>query len=336
MRVIPTKIAGWLRSRHMRLVIAAGLGAGLVVGAQVALRFLRPGSVSQTLAVVDGKPITLSAFQDELTRRGAEAAISTAQQRRALLDEMIRVEVLASNALKAGYGDDPGVKRAIDQLLADKYQRANIDEPLADLQVTDGDIEDYYRANIAQFTTPEAAHGAVISIAVPANATEDAKQALQERAEHVRELALAKPGAPNFAELAAQNSDDADTRAQGGDIGWVSEGQENPRWEQPVMKALFDLDNPGQVSPIIATASGFYIVKLLEDQPASVRPLSEVRTRIGQLLIREERQHRAAKLYATALANVQVSVNEAGIAAMEATEQTVVHLPHESSPEPKG
>jgi parvulin-like peptidyl-prolyl isomerase len=336
MRGILTKIAGWLRSRHMRLVLAAALGAALVVGAQVALRILRPASASQTLAVVDGKPITLSAFQAELTRRGAEAAFANPQQRRALLDEMIRVEVLASNAQKAGYGDDPEVKREIDQLLAEKYQRANIDEPLADLQVTDGDIEDYYRSHIGSFTTPEAAHAAVIAIAVPGNATDDEKQALQERAQHVRELALAKPGAPSFAELAAQYSDDADTRSQGGDIGWVGEGQENPRWEQPVMKAVFDLDNPGQVSPVIATASGLYIVKLLEDQPASVRPLSEVRTRIRQLCIREERQHRAAKLYAAALANVQVSVNEAGVAAMEATEQAVVHLPHGSSPEPKG
>jgi parvulin-like peptidyl-prolyl isomerase len=331
-----SRIARFRPSPRLSLVAAAGLGAALAIGAQTALRLLRPASVNQTLAVVDGRAITLSAFQAELTRRSGDAAFSSPQQRRALLDEMIRVEVLASNAQKAGYGDDPEVKRAIDQLLADKYQRVNIDEPLADLQVSDADIEDYYRSHIASFTTPEAAHAAVIAIAIPANASDDEKQALQERAQQVRDLALAKPGAPGFADLAAQYSDDADTRAQGGDIGWVSEGQENPRWEQPVMKAVFDLDNPGQVSPIIATGSGFYVVKLLEDQPASVRPLAELRNRIRQLCIREERQRRAAKLYAAALANVQVSVNEAGVAAMEAAERAVVHLPHASAPEPKG
>jgi parvulin-like peptidyl-prolyl isomerase len=320
----------------MSLVAAAVLGGVLVVAAQVALRILRPGSVSQVLAVVDGKPITLQAFQTEITRRGGEAAFSAAQQRRALLDEMIRVEVLAANAQKAGYGDDPEVKRAVDQLLADKYQHQNIDEPLADLQVTDGDIEDYYRSHIASFTTPEAAHAAVIFIAVPASASDDEKQALQQRAQHVRDLALAKAGAPNFAELAAQYSDDPDTRLQGGDIGWVSEGQENPRWEQAVMKEVFDLDDPGQVSPVITTGSGLCVVKLLEDQPASVRPLPEVRNSIRQLRIRAERQRRAAKLYAAALSNVQVSVNEAAVAAMEAAERAVVDLPHGSAPEPKG
>lgn len=330
-----SNIARFRLPPRLSLIAAAGLGAALVIGAQAALRFLRPASASQTLAVVDGKPITLSAFQAELTRRSGDAAFSSPQQRRALLDEMIRVEVLASNAQKAGYGDDPEIKRAIDQLLADKYQRANIDEPLADLQVSDADIEGYYRAHIASFTTPAAAHAAVIAIAIPANASDDEKQALQERAQQLRDLALATPGAPAFAELAAQ-SDDTDTRAQGGDIGWVSEGQENPRWEPPVMKAVFDLDNPGQVSPIIATGSGFYLVKLLEDQPASVRPLAELRGRIHQLRIREERQRRAAKLYAAALANVQVSVNEASVAAMEAAERAVVDLPHTSAPEPKG
>jgi parvulin-like peptidyl-prolyl isomerase len=339
-----TMVLSWIRrvitrvrtSRRLSLLAAAVLGAVLVVGAQVALKILRPASVSQTLAVVDGKPITLSAFQAEITRRGGEAAFAGAHQRRALLDELIRVEVLASNAVKAGASDDPDVKRAIDQLMADKYQHENIDAPLADLQVTDGEIEDYYRSNVASFSTPETAHAAVIFFAVPANASDDDKQALQQRVEHIHDLAVAKPGASNFADLAAQYSDDQDTRAQGGDIGWISEGQENPRWEPAVTKGVFDLDNPGQVSPVIATATGFYIVKLLEDQAAAVRPLPEVRNSIRQLLIRAERQHRAAKLYAAALANVQVSVNEAAVAAMEAAERAVVDLPHGSAPEPKG
>jgi parvulin-like peptidyl-prolyl isomerase len=335
MKIVEVASRVW-SSRRLSLAIAAVLGGVLVVGAQVALRILRPPTVSQTLAVVDGKPITLQIFQSEITRRGGEAAFASSQQRRTLLDDLIRVEVLASNAQKAGYADDPDTHRAIDQLLAEKYQRDNIDGPLADLQVTEGEIEDYYRSNSASFTTPESAHAAVIFIAVPASASDVEKQALLQRAQHVRELVLAKPGAPNFAELAAQYSDDQDTRQQGGDIGWVSEGQENPRWEPAVIKAIFDLDNPGQVSSLVATASGLHIVKLLEDRPATVRPLPEVRNSIRQQLIREERQHRAAKLYAAALANVQVSVSEASVAAMEAAEKAVVDLPHGSAPEPKG
>jgi parvulin-like peptidyl-prolyl isomerase len=310
------------------LVAAALLGGGLVVGGQMALRYFRPPPVNQPLAVIDGKPITLSAFQAEMRHRGGEAVFSTPQQRRALLDEMIRVEVLASNAMKAGYADDPEVRRAIDQLLADRYARDTIDAPLAGLQVTEGDIEDYYHDHIGEFTTPESAHAAVIYVALPADTSDDQRQALQQKAQRIRELALAKPGAPNFAELAAQNSDDADTRSQGGDIGWVSEGQDNPRWEKAVMTAIFDLDNPGQLSPVVTTPAGFYVIKLLEDRPALVHQLTEVHNSIKQKLFRAQRQQQAARLYAAALAKVQVTVNEASLAAMEATEKAVVDVPH--------
>jgi parvulin-like peptidyl-prolyl isomerase len=324
-------------STRISLLLAALVGAVLLFGGQTAMRFVRSGSSgNQPLAVVDGKGISLAAFQAEMTRRGGEAAFSSPQQRRSLLDEMIRVEVLASNATKAGYADNPEVRHAIDQILADRYAKDTIDDPLASLQVTEGEIQDYYHGHIGQFTSPEAAHGAVIFVAVPQNVSEDQRQVLLQRAQKAHELAAAKPGAPNFADLAAQYSDDADTRSQGGDIGWVSEGEDNPRWEKAVMTAVFDLDNPGQVSAVITTGAGFYIVKLLEDRPAAVRGLPEVHNTIRQQLIRAARQDRAAKLYAAALSKVPVSVNEAGLAAMEAAEKAVVEVPHAPSQPQKG
>lgn len=332
-----SRIRGIRLSSRMSLLVAALVGGVVVFGGQTAMRFVRGGSSgNQPLAVVDGKPISQSMFQAEMTRRGGEAAFSSPQQRRALLDEMIRVEVLAGNAAKAGYSDDPEVHHAIDQILADRYAHDTIDVPLAGLQVTEGEIEDYYHDHIGQFTNPESAHGAVIFVAVPQNTSDDQRQVLLQRAQKAHDLAAAKPGAPNFADLAAQYSDDPDTRTQGGDIGWISEGDENPRWEKAVMTAVFDLDNPGQVSAVITTGAGFYIVKLLEDRPAAVRPLPEVHNTIRQQLIRAERQERASKLYAAALAKVPVSVNEAGLAAMEAAEKAVVDVPHAPSHPQKG
>ena len=47
--------------------------------------------------------------------------------------------------------------------------------------------------------------GGTPSIAIPAGAPDDQRQALQQRAQHVHDLAVSKAGAPNFAELAAQS-----------------------------------------------------------------------------------------------------------------------------------
>src|SRR5215831_16614036 len=138
-------------TRGVSLALAAIIGGVLVVAGQIVLRVVRPGPAAQSLAIVDGKPITLQAFQDEIARRGGEAAFSTPQQRRALLDDLIRVKVLASNAIKSGYSDDADVRRAIDQLLADKYQHTQIDTPLATLQVSEGDVQAYYQLHSSQF-----------------------------------------------------------------------------------------------------------------------------------------------------------------------------------------
>lgn len=324
-----------LLRRRWALALAFVLGAALVAAGDAAWRMLhRPGA--GTLAIVDGHPITLQAFQQEMQRRGGEAAFITPEQRRALLDDMIRVAVLASNAQKAGYLSQADVRREIDRILAAKYEKANIDAPLANLEVTSSDVEQYYRDNLAAYTTPAAAHAAVIVITVPPGAADDARHALAERAAHVHQLVTATPGAPTFGALARQYSDDEDTAPQDGDIGWLLEGQENPRWEPPVLEAVFALDTPGDVSPVLATPTGFFIVKILETRPASRQPLAEVRGAIRQQLIRAERQRAAAKLYAAALAKVEVNVSEAGVAAMEAAERAIVGAPHRSPGQPQG
>jgi len=322
--------------RGWPLILAAIIGATVVTGAEAVIKLLHSGGPSSdVLALVDGKPITLQAFENEMNQRGGEAAFSGPDQRRALLDDMIRVSVLAADAQKAGYADDPEVRRGVQQLLADKYEREAIDAPLANLQVSDSEIENYYRAHIAAFTTPESVHAAVIFIAVPAKASEDERRVLQQRAQHVREMTVANAGR-NFAELATQYSDDQATRLQGGDAGWLEAGQGSSRWDPTVTGAIFDLNTEGAVSPLITTPTGLYVVKILERKPEVARPLGEVRNGIRQQLIRSERQHRAAKLYADALAKVPVNVNEAGVAAMEAAEKAATDLPHGSAPQPKG
>jgi len=329
------KTASFSQARQLTVASAALLGGLVVVAAQVATGYLRGNKgPSQLLAVVDDHPITVQEFQAEMLRRGGEANFTTPRQRRALLEDMIRTDVLASNAQKAGYPDNPEVHRAINRLLAEKYQRDTIDEPLAELQVSDGDIEDYYRSHIADFTAPESIHAAIIFVEVPTNATDEERQARQQRAERARQLAQGPT--PGFAELAKQYSDDQDSRAQGGDIGWLTEGESHPRIDKPVLDKIFAIDNPWQLSPLLSSGSGFYIVKRLDGHPSQLRPLTEVRNSIRQQLMREERLRRASKLYANALTNVHVTVNEAGIAAMDAAEQAVMDLPHGPPPEPRG
>ncbi|MEO8606229.1 MAG: peptidylprolyl isomerase [bacterium] len=303
------------------IILAAIAGGVLVLGGQLVLRHFRPGLAADVLVSVGGKPITVQAFHTEVAARGGAAAFATGEERRALLDEMIRVAVLANNAEQEGYLQRTDVRREINRVLADRYQRQHIDEPLAGLSVEKNDVADYYRVHLESFAVPESVHVAIIALALPDGATEVAHDALRGRAQALRERAAVNSNGDTFASLAAQQSDDAETRAHGGDAGWLAAGDDTTRWEPAVRAAALALATPGEVSPSVATPSGVYIVKLLERSSASIRPLAEVAKSIEQQLVRDERQHRAAKLYAAALAKAGMQVNEGAIEALEAAEK---------------
>ncbi|MBA3688569.1 MAG: peptidylprolyl isomerase [Chloroflexi bacterium] len=62
-----------------------------------------------------------------------------------------------------------------------------------------------------------------------------------------------------FAQIARDESEDADSAAKGGDLGWVIPYQ----FEKERTDAIFKLSKPGEISDPITTPSGIYIFKLL-------------------------------------------------------------------------
>jgi parvulin-like peptidyl-prolyl isomerase len=100
-------------------------------------------------------------------------------------------------------------------------------------------------------------------------------------------LALA-PAEHAFGPLAARHSDDQATRYQGGVAGWVARGG-GARWDAAVVDASFALARPGEVSPLVRTADGLYLLKLIDRRPAALRPLREVREAIRHELVTARR-----------------------------------------------
>jgi peptidyl-prolyl cis-trans isomerase SurA len=72
-----------------------------------------------------------------------------------------------------------------------------------------------------------------------------------------------KRGLATFEELARRNSQDTLSGPNGGDIGWINRGINlEPNFET----ALFNLEK-GEVSPVVRTAFGMHIVKVLDEEP---------------------------------------------------------------------
>ena len=87
--------------------------------------------------------------------------------------------------------------------------------------------------------------------------------AAREKAESIH-AQLQEPDA-DFAKIAQDKSTDQDTRYQGGDMGFLVKGERNEEDElrlDPILEeAVFQLE-PGEITPILRTESGFHILKV--------------------------------------------------------------------------
>jgi peptidyl-prolyl cis-trans isomerase D len=142
--------------------------------------------------------------------------------------------------------------------------------------ITDDELKKIYQANIQQYEVPNRVK--VEHILFTTVGKTDAEVAeIQKTAESV--LAQAKKGA-NFEDLAKKYSDDPGSKAKGGDLGWIVQGQTVPEFE----KAAFSLQ-PGQISNLVKTQYGFHIIKVLDKETAHTKPFEEVKESLRPALL---------------------------------------------------
>jgi parvulin-like peptidyl-prolyl isomerase len=128
------------------------------------------------------------------------------------------------------------------------------------------EIAEYYRKHKNQFHSPELTRAAHIVKHV--NENRDEKTA----AEEIEKIAAELCEGAAFEELADQYSD---CGGNGGDLGYFARGQMVEEFDEVV----FSMD-VGQVSPDFRTAFGFHIAKLIDKQPARIKPLTDVQEEI--------------------------------------------------------
>lgn len=236
-----------------------------------------------TLARVGERTIRVSEFDDERARRGRRArpGIDPLDDNSELLEEMVRRELVYRAAQDAGYEQRPEVQAQIRQLIVSAYLKAELRPAFDAIEITEEDVEAYYRAHTAELTVPPKVRASVVQISVSRFASDENKQLLRERIASARSDALAlRASERTFSGVAVEYSDDQSTRYLGGDMGWIRVGATNSRWPQPVVDAMADLHSPGAVSPVIETSDGFFLLKLMDRAGGKPPPLAAVRERV--------------------------------------------------------
>ena len=270
---------------------------------------------TNAVARIGGFILTGEAFQAGLNQRsrGIPGRYESLEQKEALLDEMLRVEVIYQQALAAGYEQNPEILAAVRRLMIRKFEEDHLQARISPASISEEEIAAYYKTNSARFATPEKRQGAVIFIRVAQTASDATKAELSAKAESIHGEALKAASdasiRKDFGLLAQQHSDDQATRYKGGDMGWVGRDDPTSHWEAPVLEALFALQDSGEISPVITTTKGLYLVKQMEIKPATLRPLAEAKEGLQFSLAQAKEAQADSDFYAAQKGKTRIEVN---------------------------
>lgn len=163
----------------------------------------------------------------------------------------------------------PEIKQGIRENLAIRNLVAK--EVAPTVTVSDADAQKFYDQNGERMNRPEQVNVSHILIGVKPGATPAEKAAAKKKADDL--LAKLKAGG-DFAELAKENSDDG-SKAQGGDLGWISKGATVP----PFDAAAFAL-KPGETSGVVESQFGYHIIRSKEHRAGGKAPFAEAKEQI--------------------------------------------------------
>src|SRR6202171_2852499 len=149
------------------------------------------------------------------------------------------------------------------------------------ISISDKDVTDFYNANKSSFNYPEPqVHMAQILVTpLPdpnvRNLKNDKAQT-EEQAKKKMDMIVARlKQGEDFAMLAQNFSEDANSAQNGGDLGFVPESaleKANPELRKAVMAMAAN-----QITPVIHSAEGYRILKVISKEPAGQRELSDPR-----------------------------------------------------------
>lgn len=204
-------------------------------------------------------------------------------------DKQLKDWGLTLEELKAQIRRDESVKKLFNKDITSK------------IDITDAEVASFYNANRGSYNLPEPrVHMAQIVVTAQPdpnvhNLKNDKAKNEEEAGRKMQAIEARLKQGEDFAMMAQNYSEDPTTTPNGGDLGFMGESALDK--VSPDLKKLVLSLQPGQMSPVIRTPSGFQILKMISKEPAGQRDLSDPRV---QQSIRETLLSRKDQLLKTA------------------------------------
>lgn len=213
-------------------------------------------STNKVLAIVEGKEITqenLDFILKNIDPQQAMQFYSEDGQER-LLEELINQELFYLDALEKGFDQDETYKKDVERVTADILKQYALVKLFSTINIDEKEIEEYYNLHKNLFKIKDSVSACHILV-------EEKEEA---------DTILKEINAGLEFEEAAKKYSKCPSSSKGGDLGFFSEGQMVPPFEQ----AAFNMQ-VGEISQPIQTQFGYHLIKVNDKKAAGFRPLDE-------------------------------------------------------------
>ena len=142
-------------------------------------------------------------------------------------------------------------------------------------------MEEFYNANKASFRYPETNYRVARIVVTPGpnpdvrNLSGNKAQSEEQARKKMSMIEARLKQGDDFAKIAQNFSEDPQSAANGGDMGYIPESalaQADPETRKAIMTLI-----PGQISNPIRTQGGYHVIKLVSREPAGQRELNDPR-----------------------------------------------------------
>ena len=195
------------------------------------------------------------------------------------------------------------VERLRENIRTNLRQRQWVDDQLKGrAEVTDTEVEDFYKKNPDQFKAPEKVRASHILVAVPMDAS---PEVVAQKETVVKAILEQVKKGEDFAKLAAEKSEDPSAKQNSGDLDFFAKDQMVPEFADAAFKM-----KEGEVSAEpVRSQFGYHIIKMTGRKEAETMALEKAKPQLLEYLKNQKKQQEIEKVVKAMREKADVKIN---------------------------
>jgi len=278
-------------------------------------------SDSSVIARVGDTEVSADEIRSAIENLDAKTQAAVAQDP-ASLTQVVRAlltqRVVLKEALDKKWDQDPAVTAAVARLresaIVQTYLQSVSKPP--DSFPSDAQVQTAYDNNKDKLVVPTQYHLAQIFIKDPKGSDDASSAKAQVKVDEVKK-ALGKRDA-DFAAVATAESDDPQSAAKGGELGWIAENR-----IQPEIRSQLGSLKTGSITGAVRMEDGWHFLKVLEVKDHYIPTLEEIKPQLVQEMRSEQARANSQQYIAKLLQQTPIQLNELNLSKVLKAQPTV-------------